>query len=393
LVEIGTMNRLSAAVLALVSLVLVGCSAAVPGARQDALGAAPLVAELQSLLESEVVANPSLPGELLHVHAPAHGIDVSLAAGVFDRTSGRRLEPHHGFRVASVTKTFTAAAILRLYEDGRIRLDGPIAEYLPSGYVAVLSTGGYDPSRITVRQLLAHTSGIYDYATDPRYPAAAFADPNHRWTRMEQVRVAMAWGSPRFAPGGGFHYSDTGYVLLGEMLERVTGEPLPQALRTLVGFDRLGLEDTYLETLEPAPPGAGELSHPYFGEADVVGLDPSVDLYGGGGLVSSVADLARFYRALLRGEVFRDPSTLRAMLTVPPTNQRAPGGAYALGIARSSIGGEICWGHTGFWGTAAYHCPVPDVTMVRHTNQAQPAAGFVFRDLHDRIATLLGMSR
>ncbi len=78
-----------------------------------------VVAELQKLLADEVAAQPSLPGELLHVHAPKQGIDVSLAAGVFDRESKQPLDPHHVFRVASVTKTFVAAAILRLYEEAR----------------------------------------------------------------------------------------------------------------------------------------------------------------------------------------------------------------------------------------------------------------------------------
>jgi D-alanyl-D-alanine carboxypeptidase len=386
-------RRRSNTVLVLAWMVLAGCSTIAPGVQQHRTAAAPLVPELQRLLEAEVAANPSLPGELLHVHAPAHGIDVSLAAGVFDRASGRPLEPHHGFRIASVTKTFTSAAILRLYEAGRLGLDDPIADQLPEAYVSILRAGGYEPGRITVRHLLTHTSGIYDYAADPRYHTAALADPTRRWTRMEQVRSAMEWGSPRFEPGIGYHYSDTGYVLLGEMLERLTGESLARSLRTLIGFGRLGLGGTYLESLEPVPPGAGELSHPYYGDADVIGMDPSVDLYGGGGLVSSVADLARFYRTLLRGEVFREPATLQVMLTVPDTNQRAPGGAYAYGIAQRTIGGEICWGHTGFWGTAAYHCPDSDVTIVRHTNQAEPGAGFVFRDLYDRIAALVGMDR
>ena len=101
-----------------------------------------LIAELQKLLSAEVAANPSLPGELLHVHAPKRGIDISLAAGVFDRESKRPLDPHHLFRVASVTKTFVAASMLRLYEEGKIKLDDPINRYLPKEYNAVLDAGG-----------------------------------------------------------------------------------------------------------------------------------------------------------------------------------------------------------------------------------------------------------
>lgn len=348
-------------------------------------------AELQRALAEEVAANPSLPGELLHVHAPARGVDVSLAAGVFDRVSRRPLEGHHGFRVASVTKTFVAAAILRLHEQGRIGLDDCIARYLPAEYTGILRGDGYAVDSITVRYLLTHTSGMHDYATDERYFAAVMGDPAHRWTRMEQVLAAMEWGQPRFAPGADYHYSDTGYVLLGEMLERLTGDALGQALRKVLEFERLGLDETYLESLEPAPAGAAELSHPYFGDHDGLGIDASTDLYGGGGLVSSTEDLARFYRALLRGEVFQRPATLQTMLTVPPTNANAPGGAYAMGIQHRDIGGEECWGHTGFWGTAVYHCAGPDVTIVRHVNQAHPDDSFITRTLFDRIAQVLQM--
>jgi D-alanyl-D-alanine carboxypeptidase len=349
-----------------------------------------IVAGLQQALSAEVQANPSLPGELLHVLAPGLGVDDSFAAGAFDRATGRPLRPEHGFRVASVTKTFTAAAVLRLFEEGRLGLDDPIARDLPAEYVAPLRQDGYAVDGITIRHLLTHTSGIFDYATDQRYFAAVFGAPQRRWTRMDQVKAAMEWGQPRFAPGAGYHYSDTGYILLGEIIERLTGQPMAQAFRTLIGYDRLRLNDTYLESLETAR--GGELSHPYFGEMDVIGFDPSLDLYGGGGLVSSTADLARFYRALLRGQVFRRPSTLQVMMTVPPTNERSPGGPYAMGLQRMTIGGQECWGHSGFWGTAAHHCPAADVTIVRHTNQAQPAETFRFRSLYERIAQLLEMS-
>lgn len=101
--------------------------------------------------------------------------------------------------------------------------------------------------------------------------------------------------------------------------------------------------------------------------------------------------LARFYHALLRGEVFQRPETLRTMMSVPATNAQSPGGAYAMGLQRRMIGGQECWGHTGFWGTAVYHCAGPDVTIVRHTNQAQPAESFIYRTLFDRIAQGLRM--
>jgi len=305
---------------------------------------------LQKILTAEVAANPSLPGELLHITAPKQGLDVSLAAGLFDRESKLPLDPHHLFRIASVTKTFTAASVLRLYEEGKIKLDDSINRYLPKEYIDLLEGGGNPTNTITVRQLLTHTSGIHDYGQDPQYFAALQSDPKHRWTRMEQVQFAMKWGKPHFEPGKDFHYSDTGYDLLGEMIERLSGMPLAKAYRTLLDFKKLGLDETYLETLEPVPAGVKSLSHPYFGEIDAIDLDPSHGLYGGAGLVSSVEDLARFYRALLKNEVFKRASTLLTMMIVPPTNTHTVAGAYALGINRVDISGNLCWGHRGFWG-------------------------------------------
>lgn len=348
-----------------------------------------LTGELQELLSGEVAANPTLPGELLYIDAPKQRLHISLAAGFFDRASKRPLDPHHLFRVASVTKTFTAASILRLYEEGKIKLDEPISRYLPKEYNAVLDGGGYATNLITVRLLLTHASGIHDYATDPKYYDSVLNNSTHRWTRMEQVQAAIKWGKPHFAPGQGYHYSDTGYVLLGAMIERLYHKPLAEAYRRLLNFKKLGLKETYLETLEPVPAKAKELSHPYFGEIDTISFDPSFDLYGGGGLVSSVADLARFYRALFERRVFRQAATLRVMLTVPQTNERSPGGAYAMGISRRNIAGNVCWGHTGFWGTSAYHCPAANVTIVRHYNQAQPSSDFIFSSLYEQIANVL----
>src|SRR5205809_483841 len=180
--------------------------------------------------------------------------------------------------------------------------------------VALLRGGGYAVDAIHVRNLLQHTSGLYDYADDHAFQAFVVSHPRHRWTRAEQIQFAMTHGKPLFPPGTDFHYSDTGYILLGEILERVTGQGLGAAYRSLLHFDRLGLGQTYLETLEPKPPHAAPRAHQYLGGIDTAGFDPSFDLYGGGGLVSTVRDLDRFHRALLTGQVHEKPATPRTML-------------------------------------------------------------------------------
>src|SRR3954452_259873 len=176
---------------------------------------------LRRALERIVAENTGFPGGILAVRGPE--LRFTGAAGLADPAAGTLLRRRATFRIASVTKTFTAAAVLRLVESGRLGLDDPIAEHLDPATVRLLRDGGYDVASIRIRNLLQHTSGLYDYAGDPAFVTAVVSDPQHHWTRSEQVEFAMTHGRPLFPPGMGLAYSDTGYILLGEVLERTTG--------------------------------------------------------------------------------------------------------------------------------------------------------------------------
>ena len=325
-----------------------------------------LRAALQDGIEADVASDPAIPGEIVTVRAP--GIDETVATGFADVDGQVPLEPDTPFRVASMTKTFVAAAVLRLAEEGKLRLSDPISQRLAPETLEVLRADGYDVDRITVRQLLQHTGGFYDYAMDVAYEARNLAEPQHRWTRLEQVQLATELGDPVDEPGAVFNYSDTGYILLGEILERVTGKSLPAAVRSVIPFDELGLDDTYWETLEDAPPGAKQRAHQYFGtDIDNIEFDNSQDLYGGGGLVSTTEDLARFYEGLFGGKVFETPSTLKTMTKISAAGREEKAG---MGIYTVDAVGERCYGHRGFWGTQTVSCPDLDLTFARTTNQA-----------------------
>jgi D-alanyl-D-alanine carboxypeptidase len=330
-------------------------------------------AQLRILVDETVRESASIPGLVLHIEAPGQDVAVSVAAGVADRATGMPLTPDAGFRIAGNTKTFTAAAALRLVEQGTVALDTPIADLLAPDTVDALRADGYRPDAITVRQLLLHTSGTYDYASHPAYQAAVTADPAKRWTRLEQVRFAIEVGTPVGEPGTVYAHSNTGYILLGEIIERATGTPLADAYRTLLDFEGLHLDVTYLESLEPAPPGSAARAHQYLGTLDTSGADPSFNLYGDGGLVSTVDDLATFYRALLRGDVYTEPETLDTMLEIPASNTEAQA---AMGIFRIDVAGHTCWTHSGYWGTYVLTCPQIDVTIAASWGQAAPDADF-----------------
>lgn len=332
-----------------------------------------LIAELQVQIDAEIAANTNIPGQLLTVIAPTVEVDADLAAGVVDFESGSPLEPGAAFRIASVTKTFTAAAVLRLMEMGQVDLDASIELYLSAESLTILQAGGYATDRITVRHLLQHTSGIPDFSSsNPAYITAVFADPMRQWTLREQVQFALDSADPLGEPGAQYGYSDTGYILLGELIERRSGQALGPAVHALLDYERLGLTNTYWETQETAP-NTIPMAHQYFGEVDITTLlSPTIDLYGGGGLVSTTRDVALFYRALLRGDIFAQAETLDIMLTIPETNNGAGAGNLdaGMGIFRLTGDGLICWTHQGFWGVLAIYCPELDVAIVRSINQA-----------------------
>jgi D-alanyl-D-alanine carboxypeptidase len=306
------------------------------------------------------------------VHRP--GLRWRGAVGVIDRATGEPLRPHDSYRIASVGKTFTAVAVLRLVDQRRLALDDRIARYLPAAYRKALREDGYQPWRITIRMALQHTGGLWDFASSEEYAEAVFVDIHHRWTRLEQLRFAMEHGDPLFPPGSDYAYSDTGYILLGEIIEQVTGLSQAEAYRRLLRFDRIGVRHTYLETLEPPPPGTGPRAHQYLGDLDTFDLDASHDLYGGGGQVSTAPDQNRFFRALFTNRLL-SRRTLRAM-TTPTKQSQSRGEAYGMGIERIETGAGVCFGHNGFWGAASLYCPQRRLAVSVTVNAAPPAPSY-----------------
>lgn len=344
--------------------------------------AAVLERELQGLLDGVVAADAGVHGAALAVDAPGLAVSWEGAAGLADPAGGVAMTPATPVRIASNTKTYVAVAVLRLAEEGRLAIDDPVAAHLPDELAELLRSDGYDLEAMTVRHLLTHSSGLFDHTSVPQFEEAILADPLHRWTRAEQVRAAVEWGDPHGAPGTIYTYCDTGYVVLGAIIEQASGRPLAAAVRELLGFERLGLRATWWETLEPPPEQLPARAHQFLGELDSFGFDPSFDLYGGGGIAATVGDLARFWRALFGGEVLAEPASLQTMLTtfdglqpLPGAGERAlPPGAYRMGVWAVEVGGHATWRHSGFWGTSATYVPELDLVVAATVNQHQARA-------------------
>lgn len=289
---------------------------------------------------------------------------LSAASGPADPETGRPMTVDTPLRIASNTKTFTAATALRLWEQGRLDIESPIRPLLTPALDLILRERGYDTARITVRQLLNHTSGLYDHGSDPRFIQTLFAAPDRRWSREDLVRLSMEYAGPQGLPGEKFLYSDTGYILLGDIIERITGSTIAAAVREQLHLDRLGLTATWWEEMEAPPPGAAPRARQFLGERDATDIHASMDLYGGGGLVMSTRDVARFMAALFEGRIFDRPDTLNTMIR--PAEH--PGGDhYRLGLmARRDGEAETYW-HSGFWGTVAYYAPAQGTAVAAAT--------------------------
>lgn len=291
------------------------------------------------------------------------------AAGLADLRTGRRIHRNDRFRAGSITKTLIATVVLQLADERRLGLDDTVEEHLPG----LVRGRGNDGRKITLRQLLTHTSGLFDFAADQRVARRLSRPPTGApLTPRQLVRTAVAH-RPRFAPGTAWHYSNTNYVLLGLVVQRVTGRPYAAETERRV-LRPLGLRGTSF-------PGArGTLPTPH-GRAytpgtgtprDVTALDPSA-AGAAGEAISTLDDLARFFGALLRGGLL-PPAALRRM-----RDTTASDGRYGMGLFPIQLScGVTLWGHNGqINGSYAQVVATPDgrrVLAFRLNTEARPAA-------------------
>jgi len=314
-----------------------------------------------------------VPGVSLSVYAPDDSIFWTGVAGVSDIERFSNFSVDQPFRIASVTKTFTAAAILRLYEDQKLSLDDPIDKYISEQHLHLLINGGYEPSKITIRHCLNHTSGLYNYVFGTEDRASPFismirAQPQKVWTRTEMLQGAVDWGSPLWKSGENYSYGDTGYIILGEIIETVTNLNLGDALEVTIGYEALGMNSTWLESVQPAKSDKPLVSS-YYQRENYTHFNPSFDLFGGGGVVSTTADLVKFYYHLFNGKVFKESETLSQMLS--PNLLRDELQAYRLGINIYQIYDYAIYGHAGLWDTFVYYSPQHNAAIsIRFTDGA-----------------------
>ncbi|TGB16567.1 class A beta-lactamase-related serine hydrolase [Streptomyces palmae] len=299
-------------------------------------------ADLRTELRRALAEGPA-PGAAVLVRAG--GRTRFTAAGVSDVWTGRPVQQADHFRAGSLTKTFLATVVLQLCAEGRLGPADRVERYLPG----LLRGPGLDGRKVTVRQLLAHTSGLYDYTRDPALARELSGDgfAEHRFdtrTPRELLRTALAHRPTFSPPGSGWRYSNTDYLVLGLLVEKVTGHDYATEVRRriieplrLTGTSFPGTRDTL-----PAPHGRGYSAPTTPGgpPRDTTTLNPSI-AGAAGSLVSTLDDLARFTLALLDGELLPQP-WLAAM-----RDTRGTDGRYGLGLFPVALPCGTVWGHNG----------------------------------------------
>jgi D-alanyl-D-alanine carboxypeptidase len=314
------------------------------------------------------------PGAILLVRGQ-HGTE-RLTAGVAEIATGRLMHPGDRYRIASLAKSFTSAVVLQLVAERKLRLSDTVERWLPG-----LVPNGQN---ITIRQLLSHTSGIFDYERDPRVIEPYLnGDLGHYWSPLELVAIAISH-EPLYPPGETTQstYSNTNYALAGLIVKAATGKPIEVQMRRRI-FEPLDLDATTYPLSETTIEGRHAHGYLLLGPPpliDVTGFSPSI-AGAGGALVSTVGDVAHFYRALFKGRVLTH-GLLRAMKTTIPSGSDpgAPPARYGLGLEEYATSCGVAWGHSGafpgYWTYAftSAHGKRQAVLMVNIDPGAIPAA-------------------
>ena len=322
--------------------------------------------QLQQLLDGWR-QRADVPAVTLAVDGPGRSRFVT-ASGTEERDGDTPATADAQFRVASTTKLFVSTVVLQLVEEGRLRLDAPVSGYVPSFRHA---------RGVTIRQLLNHTSGIPDYTRTDHFHEGLLADRDRVWSTDEMLAL-VADVRRDFAPGHDYLYSNTGYLLLGRVIDTVTGSTWAAEVRRRI-LDPLRLQHTYIAGAEPVPGGVvpGYIDADMDGDVENVETGrpwPALETAEGpaGAIVSTAGDLAAFADALFRGRLL-SPSTLKQMVAEGPHHPRNANYGLGVEITRPDYRLTV-WGHGGYtigFKSALWYVPKQDLVVVVLANDAR----------------------
>jgi len=334
---------------------------------------------IDSILQSVLVHKGKHPvhNVLFYGHHAGTGYEVNRGYGIRGRDE-MAVTPDFRFKVASITKMFVSVVTQQLIEENRLSYDDLATNYLSDldflrfDEFHILDGQAY-AKNITVEHLLRHTSGIGDIFSDKenRFFLSVILNKKKQYDEEAIVRKYFKYRlhkNPHNAPGEGYHYSDMNYMLLGFIIEQVTGESLAVNIRTRI-LEPLQMTHTYFEYYEPEVKGAPQIDT-YFNRINLTRKVNTSYEWAGGGLVSTTAEAGRFIEALFAGELFQHPATLERMLDLEPSRQ--VGKAAGMGIFQYELDNTIFYGHGGFYGSLMLYSPEEQLTLCIHIGQSNP---------------------
>ncbi len=313
-------------------------SSPVQAAPMHATGQPACVAKLKPLLQAKM-QQLRIPGAIIFVDDPGQ-CSWTTALGIGNLASREPMQVNNYMRIGSITKTFTATVILQLVDQHKLGLDDPVGKYQPQ-----VPNGAH----ITIRELLNMTSGLFAYDEDEGFAQASFADPYKMWDPQELLAIAFKH-PPYFAPGKGWHYDNTNYILLGLIMEQLTHLSAEQAFQRSI-FGPLGLRQSSLpprsSSAIPDPHAQG-----YMYGTDFTGKGPTLNVtdwnpswgWTAGAVISRLHDLKIWAKALATGQLL-SAATQKERLSWVNTGLLWLGKPYRYGLGVIDFGGFI--GHSG----------------------------------------------
>ena len=337
--------------------------------------------DLERIVVEAVSGDGSTKNCVLAISRGDRAFEWSGAAGVERARDHRAMTADAPIFLASVTKLYTATIVMMLAEEGALGLDEPMAKYLPKDLIRGIDVfGGRTYSdEITIRQLLSHRSGIPDYYDEKASDGKSLFDllrenPERTWTVDDAIARAREL-KPRFAPGARTSYSDTNYLLLGKVIEAVTGHPLHLVFESRI-FGPLGLEHTWLiGGPKRGFAGFDEPADVFDGDLDITRIRYSPSYWADGGIVSTANDMIVFLRALNEGRLVRR-KTLEQMHDWRPWRFPMQYGLGTMlfrlpGLAAAAVGLPPLWGHSGSTGSFLYYSPADDLYVAGTIDQTE----------------------
>lgn len=341
-----------------------------------------LIKSIQPLLDKSVAQG--LPGVSVAIYTPSCGL-IQEASGWAVRQANTVMIPQEHFRIASCSKVFLGVVVMQLAAEGKISLSDPIAKYISVADAANI----HNANQATLRQLMNHTSGIYDYFGE-KFNADAASHPGKYYTIEEALKYA--YGKPAaFSPAGSsYNYSNTDTLLLAAMVEKVTGAPFTKVLRDRI-FTPLTLNNTYNDYAESeiAPLAHGYDISPRLNYTDYTNINQGYGLPDGG-IVSNAADMVTFIRALLHEGKLLNPATLDEMLTIDPSARNDQEGLNIFiysdyyGVTYGPMLGHS-GGITGYL-SEMYYFPNRDIAITLLTNSSGYHINKKWNRLFDQVA-------